>query len=217
MKIKTLEIIILKISINIPINLCEIEKLKISNIVSVNGYIITLRDKAHKYIYERMIINNPEDKDIELFNFLKKYLKAGIIYHCGPIVKKENNKYKIISAGPTTSIREEMYIESIIKKFGVKGIIGKGGMGQKTLKALKENKSIYLHAVGGNAVKIAESIINVMDVKKLEFGIPEAIWLIEVKNFFCYVTMDSYGSSLHKEIEEKSIENYNKLFGLSFS
>jgi fumarate hydratase class I len=136
-------------------------------------------------------------------------LNNGVIYHCGPILKYENNNYIVNSAGPTTSMREEIYMPYIIKQYGLRAVIGKGGMGKSTLNAMKEYNCVYLHAVGGSAVKTAQWIKNVVDVKKKEFGTPEAIWLLYVEDFTAYVTMDSYGNSLHDNVKLKSKEIYN--------
>jgi fumarate hydratase class I len=115
--------------------------------------------------------------EVELHNKLLKELRGGAIYHCGPVVGKGNGKWKFLAAGPTTSIREEPYQSQVIKHFGLKAVIGKGGMGEKTLASCKENKAVYLHAVGGAASLIAYSVKEVLDVYKIEFGIPEAIWM----------------------------------------
>ena len=129
-----------------------------------------------------------------------------------PVVKKTENNYEIIAAGPTTSARMDMYETEIIEKYKIKAIIGKGGMGSKTLNALQKHKSIYLSALGGAAVLAAQSIIKVIKVLKLEeFGVPEALWILEVKDFPTIVTMDSKGNSLHDKILEQSKINYKKL------
>jgi fumarate hydratase class I len=121
------------------------------------------------------------------------------------VLKDEQGNWKVTAAGPTTSIREEPYQGEIIKKFGLRGVIGKGGMGDRTLAACKENGCVYLHAIGGAAQVLAECIKQVRSVYFLEkFGSPEAIWELEVENFPAVVTMDSHGSSLHQEIFKKS-------------
>jgi tartrate/fumarate subfamily iron-sulfur-dependent hydro-lyase beta chain len=133
-------------------------------------------------------------------------LREGIIYHCGPVVlKDERGNWKVTAAGPTTSIREEPYQGDIIKKFGVRGVIGKGGMGDRTSAACKEFGCVYLHSVGGAAQVLAECVKKVRNVYLLEkFGSPEAIWELEVENFPAFVTMDAHGNSLHKEIYSQS-------------
>lgn len=183
--------------LKIPLKEEDIEKLKINDKVYLSGTIVTARDKAHQYLLK-------EDVDIDL--------AGGVIYHCGPIVKKKGDEYEIIAAGPTTSARMDLYEAEVIEKYNVKVIIGKGGMGEKTLKALQKNKAVYLSALGGAAVLLAKSIVSVKDVIKLEeFGIPEALWILEVKDFPAIVTMDAHGNSLHKNIMEESEKNYKEL------
>ena len=116
----------------------------------------------------------------------------------------DTGDYKFVAAGPTTSIREEPYQGDVMRHFNIKGVIGKGGMGAKTLAACQEVPGVYFHAVGGAASLIAQSVQKVHGVYKLDFGVPEAMWVIEVKDFPVVVTMDANGNSLHDEIEKKS-------------
>lgn len=178
--------------------------LKTGDVVKISGVMITARDAGHKFLVEHFIDRSPAPEEAALYEKLSGILKGGIIYHCGPVVAKENDTWRFVSAGPTTSIREEPYEYKIIEKFGVRGIVGKGGMGAKTLEACQKHKAVYLHAVGGAASLIADSVVEVLDVHKLEFGIPEAFWVIRVKEFDAVVTMDSHGKSLHSEVEEIS-------------
>jgi len=121
------------------------------------------------------------------------------------VEKDDQGKWHFVAAGPTTSIREEPYQGAIIGRFGVRGVIGKGGMGEKTLAACKEHKAVYLHAVGGAASLLAAHVTEVLDVLKAEdFGLPEAFWVIRVEGFDAVVTMDSHGNSLHKDVQERS-------------
>jgi fumarate hydratase class I len=139
-------------------------------------------------------------------------LAGGIIYHCGPVViKDEQGNWKVTAAGPTTSIREEPYQWQVIRDFKVRGVIGKGGLGEKTLNACKEYGCVYLHAIGGAAQVLAECVTRVRNVYFLkEFGSPEAIWELEVNNFPAVVTMDSHGRSLHKEVYAASQQELAK-------
>ena len=133
--------------------------------------------------------------------------KDQIIYHCGPVVVKENGQWVVKAAGPTTSIREEPYEYDVIKNFGVRGVIGKGGMADKTLKACKEFGCVYLHAIGGAAQVLAEKITKVNGVYLYdEVGSPEAIWDFSVVDFPVVVTMDAHGNSLHDVIAKNSAE-----------
>ena len=127
------------------------------------------------------------------------------------IIKDEKGNWQVKAAGPTTSFREEPYQADIIKKFGIRAVIGKGGMGAKTLAALKEHGAVYLNAVGGAAQHYAQCIKRVNGVDFLEFGIPEAMWHLEVENFTAVVTMDSTGASLHEDIEKSSLEKLAQL------
>ena len=131
-------------------------------------------------------------------------LQGGVLYHCGPVMLKDGDGWKMKAAGPTTSIREEPYQADVIRTFGVRAVIGKGGMGAKTLAALKEAGAVYLHAIGGAAQFYARCVEEVSGVSLLEFGIPEAMWHLRVRDFPCIVTMDSHGNSLHKEVEAAS-------------
>ena len=192
--------------LQIPISEQQIRALKVGEVVRLSGMMLTARDRAHKYFIENFIrTDEVPPSERELYEKLKKALSDGVIYHCGPVVKEENGEYSFVAAGPTTSIREEPYQGDVIGHFGVRGVIGKGGMREKTLAACKEHGAVYLHAVGGAASLIAQSVVKVHDVYKLaEFGVPEAMWLIEVKDFEATVTLDSHGDSLHKVIREDS-------------
>ena len=138
-------------------------------------------------------------------------LQGNILYHCGPVVLKNNGHYKITAAGPTTSIREEPYQADIIKRYGVRAVVGKGGMGTKTLAGLKESGAVYLNAIGGAAQYYSRCIEEVLGVHLLEFGIPEAMWHIRVKDFPAIVTMDAHGNSLHADVEKASATMMAKL------
>lgn len=186
------------IKFEVPLKEEEIRKLKVGDSVELSGIVFTARDMAHKYLFEEM----PEK--------FKKLLSNGVIYHCGPIVEKENG-WKIIAAGPTTSIREEIYMADIIKEYGIKAIIGKGGMSENTLEACKKHGCVYLSAVGGAAVLLAKYIKRVRNVYKLEFGLPEAIWELEIENFPLIVAMDANGNSLYEDVIKESEKNYNDL------
>ncbi len=177
-----------------PITEEKIRALKVGDAVEITGTLFTGRDAVHKYLHEGGTL--PEGVSF----------KDGIIYHCGPVViKDEEGKWKVTAAGPTTSIREEPYQGHIIKEFGLRGVIGKGGMGDRTLAANKEFGCVYLHAIGGAAQVLAECIKSVRNVYFLEkFGSPEAIWELEVENFPVVVTMDSHGGSLHQEVFNNS-------------
>jgi len=177
-------------SIHIPFTREQVISLKVGDAVEISGVIFTGRDAVHKYLHDGGDL--PPGVN----------LKDGIIYHCGPVVMQdEKGGWKVTAAGPTTSTREEPYQGDIIRKFGLRGVIGKGGMGERTLSACKESGCVYLHAIGGAAQVLAECVKKVRNVYFLEkFGSPEAIWELEVEKFPAVVTMDAHGNSLHQEV-----------------
>ena len=178
------------ISLTTPVSETAVRSLKVGDEVAITGRLFTGRDAVHKFLHEGGKL--PPQVG----------LKDGILYHCGPvIIKDENGNWKCVAAGPTTSIREEPYQAQIIRDFGLRGIIGKGGMGEKTLQACKQYGCVYLHAIGGAAQVLAECVRKVPAVHLFEkFGAPEAIWEFEVESFPAVVTMDAHGNSLHKEV-----------------
>ena len=198
--------------LTVPISDEEIRSLKVGDTVFLNGVIMTGRDAAHKFMIEHFIKSEVQPDEIELYEELKAIMDGGVIYHCGPVVKtNEDGSYSFVAAGPTTSIREEPYQRDVINHFNLKGVIGKGGMGADTLKACQEQPAVYLHAVGGAASLIAQAVKEVIEVKKLEFGVPEAMWVIRVEDFPVVVTMDSHGESIHEQVEAKSQAKFAEL------
>jgi fumarate hydratase class I len=194
-------------SVQIPISDEAIRELKVGDPVLLNGVMITGRDTVHKWMIDTFIKKTrpPQGDDLEVYAALKPILSGGVIYHCGPVVSGLDTKqYKFVAAGPTTSIREEPYQADVMKHFNVKGVIGKGGMGAKTLKGCQEVPGVYFHAIGGAATFIAQSVEKVLGVYKLDFGVPEAIWVIQVRDFPAVVTMDAHGQSLHAVVEQDS-------------
>ncbi len=188
------------INLQLPVSEEQIRSLKIGDEVSLTGVMVTGRDAAHAW----MIEEKPEE--------VRELLNGTVIYHCGPVVSQKDDEWTFVAAGPTTSIREEPYQGDVMKEYKLRAVMGKGGMGEKTLAALKEHGGVYLHAVGGAATLQAQSVKKVRDVIKLEeFGVPEAMWVIEVEDFRAVVTMDSHGNSIHKTIKEKSSKIAEKL------
>jgi fumarate hydratase class I len=194
-------------TLNMPLSDGTIRDLKVGDPVLLNGIMITGRDAAHKWMVDTFIkkTRQPQGDDLEVYEAIKPLLAGSVIYHCGPVVAGLDTKqYKFVAAGPTTSIREEPYQGMVMKHFNIKGVIGKGGMGPKTLAACQEVTGVYLHAIGGAASLIAQSVTRVIGVYKLEFGVPEAMWVTEIKDFPVVVTMDSHGGSLHATVEAHS-------------
>ncbi|MCM3618669.1 fumarate hydratase [Sutcliffiella horikoshii] len=181
-----------EIVLEAPITEEEIRSLKVGDVVRINGRMFTGRDAIHKHLSDN---DAPVDLD------------GQIIYHCGPVMlKDEEGNWHVKAAGPTTSIREEPYQGDIMKRFGIRAVMGKGGMGAKTLKALEEHGGVYLNAIGGAAQYYADCIKGVDGVDLMEFGIPEAMWHLNVEGFTAVVTMDSHGNSLHADVEKSSLE-----------
>jgi fumarate hydratase class I len=192
------------IKIELPTDEHKIRSLTAGDNVALYGTIITARDAAHKFMVEKW----PE--------FVTPLIKNGAIYHCGPIVSKKNGVWQTISAGPTTSNREEHYQWRVIEHYGVRIIIGKGGMGPETLNACKKYGAVYVHVTGGAAALIAEKIVKTKNVYMLdELGSPEAFWELEVADFQGVVTMDSKGHSLHRQVREETEKRRNAIIGLS--
>lgn len=188
--------------LTLPLSAADVAGLKAGDMVLLKGTIVTGRDRVHKYLVE----NKPKKEDLPFD------LAGTVLYHCGPVMKKTEAGYQVVSAGPTTSMRVEMYEADVIRQYGLRGVMGKGGMGEKTLKALQEAGCVYLQTIGGAAAYLADRIVKTIDAWKLEeFGTTEAMWIFEVKDFPAIVTMDSYGNSTHREIEAASFQKFKQL------
>ncbi len=181
-----------EVRLQAPISDEQIRALEVGDVVLVSGKMYTGRDAVHHHLMKH---DPPVD------------IRGGVLYHCGPVVVKEGEGWRVTAAGPTTSIREEPYQADIIKRYGVRVVIGKGGMGARTLAGLKESGAVYLNAVGGAAQFYARCINKVTGVSLMEFGTPEAMWHLDVTDFPAIVTMDAHGNSLHKAIEDTSGTN----------
>lgn len=179
-----------------PLTEEKVRSLKVGDVVLVTGEMFTGRDAVHAHL-----MKNAPPVD----------LNGAVLYHCGPVMLKEAERWTVKAAGPTTSIREEPYQADVIKRYGVRAVIGKGGMGAKTLAAMKEAGAVYLNGIGGAAQFYARSIREVLGVNLLEFGIPEAMWHLRAENFPAIVTMDAHGNSLHADVEKATAENLEQL------
>jgi len=179
-----------------PLTEDQVRMLKVGDLVLISGEVFTGRDAVHAYL-----MKNPPPVD----------LHGAVLYHCGPVMLKEGDEWKVKAAGPTTSIREEPYQAHVIREYGVRAVIGKGGMGKKTLAALKEAGAVYLNGIGGAAQYYARSIEKVLGVNLMEFGLPEAMWHLRVNNFIAIVTMDAHGNSLHADVERETGEHLAEL------
>jgi fumarate hydratase class I len=179
-----------------PITEDQVRMLRVGDVVLISGDVFTGRDAVHAYL-----MKNPPPVD----------LHGAVLYHCGPVMLKEGDEWIVKAAGPTTSIREEPYQSHVIREYGVRAVIGKGGMGKRTLAALKESGAVYLNGIGGAAQYYARSIEKVLGVNLLEFGLPEAMWHLRVNNFIAIVTMDAHGNSLHADVEKETGEQLAEL------
>lgn len=191
------------IRLTTPLSDEAIRALKVGDEVLLSGRVVLSRDAGHKFMTEQ----KPE--------WLRPILEDAVIYHCGPVVKQhEDGHWSFVSAGPTTSIREEPYQAEVLETYRVRGVIGKGGMGKKTSGGLQKVGACYFHTTGGAGALLAVRVKRVVDVKMLEeFGSPEAFWIIEVEDFPLVVTMDSHGGSLHADVEAQSLERAKALMG----
>jgi fumarate hydratase class I len=184
-----------EVHLTTPISESQVRSLKVGDVVLLSGAMHTGRDALHHHL---MSHESPVNLD------------GGALYHCGPVALKQNGAWMMNAAGPTTSIREEPYQADVIRKFGIRMVIGKGGMGKKTLAALKECGAVYLNAIGGAAQYYAKCVTRVDGVDFLEFGVPEAMWHLTVKDFAAIVTMDAHGNSLHEDVEQSSARELAK-------
>jgi fumarate hydratase, class I len=178
-----------EVALEAPITEAQVRALKVGDVVLISGRMFTGRDAVHAHLMKQ---EPPVD------------MQGSVLYHCGPVVKKDGEGWDVLAAGPTTSIREEPYQAEILERYGVRAVIGKGGMGPKTLAGLKASGAVYLNAIGGAAQFYARCIERVDGVSLLEFGTPEAMWHLHVKDFPAIVTMDAHGNSLHREVEQES-------------
>lgn len=183
----------------------QVRALEVGASLELTGRMVTGRDAAHKWLLE------------DYREEVAPYLDGSVIYHCGPVVKQHaDGSWEFVAAGPTTSIREEPYQAAVIERYGLRGVIGKGGMGAKTLKGLERAGALYLHAVGGAAQVLARAVKKVERVFMLEeFGVPEAMWVVHVERFPVMVTMDAHLGSLHDEVEARSRTEFESLVGLA--
>jgi fumarate hydratase class I len=179
-----------------PVTEEQVRMLKVGDVVLISGDMFTGRDAVHAYL-----MKNPPPVD----------LHGAVLYHCGPVMLKEGDAWIVKGAGPTTSIREEPYQAHVIREYGVRAVMGKGGMGKKTLAALQESGAVYLNAIGGAAQYYARAIEKVLGVYLMEFGVPEAMWHLRVNNFVAIVTMDAHGNSLHADVEKETGEHLAEL------
>ncbi len=174
-----------------PPSAAVIKKVRAGDEVLFSGRVMTARDKAHRWLLKHDF----------------KPMHNAVLYHCGPMYEQmPSGEINILAAGPTTSARFNHFTPQLIKQYSIRAIMGKGGMDDGVRQALK-GIGIYCAAIGGAAVYYAHCITKVVKVYKTEFGMTDAIWELEVKNFPVYCMMDSKGKSLFAEVEAQSRAN----------
>ncbi|MEM3666887.1 MAG: FumA C-terminus/TtdB family hydratase beta subunit [Candidatus Bathyarchaeia archaeon] len=186
-----------------PISEEEVRKLKVNDVLYITGTIVTARDQAHRRALEYFKEGKP----------LPINLEGLAVFHCGPVVSKEAEKWVAVAAGPTTSTRMDIFEDEFIKNFKVRVIIGKGGMGQKTTDAMAKYGAVYGAFTGGAAILAAKAIKNVKGVEWLDLGTPEALWVFEVEDFGpLAIAIDSHGNNLFMDVQRKVEENKKKIY-----
>lgn len=187
-----------------PISEQDVRKLKVGDIVYVSGIMITARDAAHERALELAKSGRKSEIPVEL--------EGLVLYHCGPVVRKLNDEWQVVVAGPTTSARMERLEGDFIREFKVRGVVGKGGMGDKTAEAMREVGAFYGAFTGGTAVLAAKAVEKVLGVHWLDLGTPEAMWVLKVDKFGpLVVAIDSHGNNLYKEVMGEAKRNFEEI------
>jgi len=183
------------LKLTVPLSEEAVRRLAVGRRVLLSGEMVTARDRAHRWLVEEA---TPGD--------LPFRLAGGVIYHAGPLARRRaDGNWEVLACGPTTSSRMNIYTPALLRKFGVRAVVGKGGMDAETLAALASCGAVYLSAVGGAAQLLAAAVQHVKLAFKLDdFGGPEAMWVFDVRDFPAVVTMDSRGHSLHDDLERAS-------------
>jgi fumarate hydratase subunit beta len=186
-----------------PISEEDVRKLKVNDVLYVTGTIVTARDQAHRRALEYFQQGKP----------LPINLEGLAVFHCGPVVSKEGDKWIAVAAGPTTSTRMDIFEDEFIKNFKVRVVIGKGGMGKKTTDAMAKYGAVYGAFTGGAAILAAKAIKDVKSVEWLDLGTPEALWIFEVEEFGpLAVAIDSHGNNIFMDVQKKVEENKQKIY-----
>jgi fumarate hydratase subunit beta len=186
-----------------PISEEEIRKLKVNDVVYVTGTIVTARDQAHKRALEYFKEGKP----------LPINLEGLAVFHCGPVMSKQGDKWTAVAAGPTTSTRMDIFEDEFIKNFKVRVVIGKGGMGKKTTDAMAKYGAIYGAFTGGAAILAAKAIKNVKSVEWFDLGMPEAMWIFEAEEFGpLAVAIDSHGNNLFTDVAKNVEANRQRIY-----
>jgi len=194
----------MEVHLRTPLKEDEVRSLRVGDIVYLSGVVVTARDRAHRRLVELAESGRRPPVD----------LKGLAIYHCGPLAVEEDGGWRIVSAGPTTSVRMEPLESRVIEAFEVRMIVGKGGMGERTSEALKRFGAVYCSLTGGVGSLAASSIKEVVDVHWLDLGVPEAMWALEVEELGpMIVSMDSHGGNLYRDILSEASRRVRELLG----
>lgn len=186
-----------------PISEEDVRKLKVNDVIYITGTMVTARDSAHKRALEFFKEEKPLPID----------LQGLAVFHCGPIVRKEDEKWTVIAAGPTTSTRMDIFEDEFIKAFKVRVVIGKGGMGKRTTEGMKKYGAVYGAFTGGAAVLAAKAIKNVRGVEWFDLGMPEALWILDVEEFGpLIVAIDTHGNNLFENVQKEVEGNKQKIY-----
>ncbi len=188
-------------SLALPFSPELVRELRVGDELLVSGRILTGRAPAHRLLAAR---DEPA---------VRAAAEGSLLYHCGPVVSRDAAGWHFLAAGPTDSARMEPWQAEVLARYGLRGILGKGGMGPRTLRALQEHGAVYLHATGGLAVVLARCVVRVCAVHLEELGTAEAVWEIEVADFPAVVTMDAHGNSLHEAAHAASPALARELHG----
>jgi len=186
-----------------PISEEEIRKLSVNDVLYVSGTMVTARDQAHRRALEHF----KQGKTLPI------NLEGSAVFHCGPLMKRVNEKWIVVAAGPTTSTRMDIFEDEFIKDFKVRVIIGKGGMGRRTTEAMAKYGAVYGAFTGGAAVLAAKAVKNVRNVEWYDLGMPEAMWVLDVEEFGpLSIAIDSHGNNLFEDIQKKAEENKQRIY-----
>ncbi len=186
-----------------PISEEDVRKLKVNDVIYITGTMVTARDSAHK----RALGFFKEGKEMPI------NLEGLAVFHCGPIVRKEDDKWTVVAAGPTTSTRMDLFEDEFIKAFKVRVVIGKGGMGRRTTEGMKKYGAVYGAFTGGAAVLAAKAIKNVRSVEWFDLGMPEALWILEVEDFGpLIVAIDTHGNNVFEDVQMQVEKNTQKIY-----
>lgn len=185
-----------------PLTEAEVRKLRAGDLVYLSGKIFTARDQAHRRALELRKRGQSLPLEVE----------GLAVYHCGPLARRVEGRWELVAAGPTTSTRMNPLEPEFIKEFKVRAVIGKGGMNEATAQAMRKHGCVYLAFTGGCAVLAVRGIKHVSEVHWLDLGMPEALWVLEVKEFGPLVVgIDAHGRSLFHEVQKQAEENLDKL------